>query len=98
MLTQFILFLIIKFCLCEIPSYIELVKNDPLELNFQTQDSQLYVSLNYTNDYESEDKDLNNKFYYLQIENKLNIVCKSNHEGDYPDSSEFNKDYSTSSC
>ena len=98
MLTQFILFLIIKFCLCEIPSYIELVKNEPLELNFETQDSQLYVSLNYINDYESEDKDLNNKFYYLQIENKLNIVCKSNHEGDYPDSSEFNKDYSTSSC
>ena len=69
-----------------------------MELNFETQDSQLYVSLNYTQDYESEDKEINNTFYYLLIDNKLNVVCKSNHEGEYPDSSEFNKDYSNSFC
>ena len=98
MLNKLLIFFLIKIYLCDIPSYLELEKKIPLELNFETQDSQLYVSLNYTQDYESEDKEINNTFYYLLIDNKLNVVCKSNHEGEYPDSSEFNKDYSNSFC
>ena len=79
--------------------YNNIPKNEILYLNFTSFDTQQYAVLKFNIDYEVDDKDTNNTYYFLLINNKLNVTCLSNYENDkeLPTQDKFNKN-SNSSC
>ena len=77
--------------------YNKIEKNKILYLNFSVNSLQ-YAYLDYNSDYEKEDKDTENQYYFLLINNKLNVNCLSNYkEIEFPNETEFNNT-SDSSC
>ena len=62
--------------------YNNIPKNEILYLNFTSFDTQQYEVLKFNIDYEVDDKDTNNTYYFLLINNKLNVTCLRNYEND----------------
>ena len=75
------------------PIYHEIKRNTFLNLYFENSKSQVYAFLNYSEDFEKDDKDNSSIYYYLLIDKKLNITYNFIDINDtFPNETEFNKD------
>ena len=87
-----IIFFLFKLYL-NFPIYHEIKRNTFLTLYFESSKSQVYAFLNYSEDFEKDDKDKLSIYYYLLIDKKLNVTYNFIDINDtFPNETEFNKD------
>ena len=87
----FLILLFIETIINDVPTYTLIKGSEPLNFKFNDKNSTFYAYLNYEEDFESENTSFS-ELHFIKIDKRLNYKFDWK-KGDFPDESEFNKDF-----